>query len=80
MIAEITKRVRKEQNMTLDAFGTELGVTRQAVYNWEHGINKPDKYWLVKMFIEYPSKDWRCHWAGECLAELDPYNWERTEE
>lgn len=73
MIAEITKRHREKQNMTLNAFGKALGVTRQAVFNWENGNNQPDKYWLVKIFLDH--SDWRFTWALECLVEMDPDNW-----
>ena len=35
------KEIRQENNLTQEAFGKELGYTRDAVAKWETGTNRP---------------------------------------
>ncbi len=73
----LTRRYRREQKLTLEAFGERLAegltgysFTRQAIHNWETGSSKPDKYFLVLVAMRYG--DWRRAWALGCLAVLQP--------
>jgi transcriptional regulator with XRE-family HTH domain len=43
------KALRKENQLTQEAFAAKLGVTRQAVSNWENGRNLPDISLLVEL-------------------------------
>ena len=45
----VIKRVRRELGLTQDEMGAKLGVTRQAVSNWENDRNLPDIEMLVTM-------------------------------
>ncbi len=45
----VIKRVRRERGLTQDEMGAMLGVTRQAVSNWENDRNLPDIEMLVAM-------------------------------
>ena len=36
-------QLRTEANLNLRQFGFQLGVTPEAVYNWERGYNSPSK-------------------------------------
>ena len=47
------QRIRKEQNLTQEAFGDVFHVTRQAVSNWETGKTYPDLQILVKISEQY---------------------------
>lgn len=39
---ERLRAARRQSQVTQDALGAELGVTKQAVSNWERGIDEPD--------------------------------------
>ena len=43
------KELRTARGLSLSALGSELGVTRQAVYKWEAGIGWPDAPMLPKL-------------------------------
>ena len=38
-IAQRITQVRKEQNLSQEAFGEALGVSRQAISKWESGVS-----------------------------------------
>ena len=42
MIGRNIRRFRNEKNMTQDQLAEKLGVTRQAVSNWENGKTQPE--------------------------------------
>lgn len=42
MYSEAIKKARTDAGLTLEEFGSKLGVTKQAVYRWETGKNKPN--------------------------------------
>ncbi len=46
---ERVKRVRADAGLTQEQFATRLGVTRQAVSNWENGRNLPDIEVVIAM-------------------------------
>ena len=46
------KELRKENGLTQEAFAQRLGVTRQAVSNWENNKNLPD----IEMLIDISEK------------------------
>lgn len=43
------KRIRKSENLSQDMLAEKLGVTRQAVSNWERGSSYPDLDMLVQI-------------------------------
>ena len=43
------KELRAAKGLSLSALGSELGVTKQAVYKWENGIAWPDAPMLPKL-------------------------------
>jgi transcriptional regulator with XRE-family HTH domain len=76
-IDHVTKTYRKQERLTLEAFGERLvellsgySFTRQAVSNWERGAQTPDKSFLLLCAMRYG--DWRRSWALDCLAVLQP--------
>lgn len=76
-VKEIVRSTRARQNLSLAQFGRALGVTRQAIYNWERGINRPDPMLLIKLTIRH--SDWRADFARECLITLKPELFEAPE-
>lgn len=46
-IAQRITQVRKEQNLSQEAFGEALGVSRQAISKWESGISLPEVEKLI---------------------------------
>ena len=48
-IGERIARIRKENNLSQEAFGEALGVTRQAISKWEADANIPDVDKLMTM-------------------------------
>ena len=47
------KTLRKEKQLTQEAFAAKLGVTRQAVSNWENGKNLPDIEIIIRIASEF---------------------------
>ena len=41
------KQLRKDNNLTQEGFAEKLGVTRQAISNWENNRNLPDIEMLI---------------------------------
>jgi transcriptional regulator with XRE-family HTH domain len=77
IISTITLHYRKQAQLTLEAFGRALAellpgysFTKQAVKNWERGVQNPDRYFLLLCALRYG--DWRRDWALDCLAVLQP--------
>ena len=70
MINSLTKAERARQQMTLQQFGDALGVSRQAVHQWESGDNIPD-YGRLLVIVE-TCGDWRKRWAQACIS-AHPY-------
>ena len=52
-VGHTIQRIRKEQNLTQEAFGDIFHVTRQAVSNWETGKTYPDLQILVEISEQY---------------------------
>lgn len=46
-IAQRITQVRKEQNLSQEAFGEALGVSRQAISKWESGVSLPEVEKLI---------------------------------
>ena len=64
---EQIKRIRKEQNMTQGQFAEKLGISRQAVSNWENDRNLPDIEMLEKSKIPFA---YFMTWSKEfCIGE-----------
>lgn len=57
LYAEVIKAARRAAGMTQEEFGAVLGVTKQSVFLWENGKNKPNdeqRYALHEKFgIDY---------------------------
>ena len=55
-IAQRITQVRKEQNLSQEAFGEALGVSRQAISKWELGTAAPDTDNIVRLskFFQVP--------------------------
>lgn len=75
-ISYATRHYRKQNKLTLEAFGIALAekfqeytFTRQAVHNWENG-SQPDRNFLLLCALRY--SDWRRDWALDCLAAINP--------
>ena len=52
-VGHTIQKIRKEQNLTQEAFGDIFHVTRQAVSNWETGKTYPDLQILVEISERY---------------------------
>lgn len=46
---EQIKKIRKDRNLTQQGIAEKLGISRQAVSNWENDKNLPDIEMLIKM-------------------------------
>ena len=46
---EQIKKLRKDRNMTQQDMAEKLGISRQAVSNWENDKNLPDIEMLIRM-------------------------------
>lgn len=57
MYSEAIRKARQDAGMSMEQFGAVLGVTKQCVFNWESGKNKPNdeqRYMLHEKFsIDY---------------------------
>lgn len=51
--SEQIKLLRKKNNLTQDHLAKKLGVTRQAVSNWENNKNLPDIEIIIRMSTEF---------------------------
>ena len=76
-IPEITRRVRRKNKLTLENFGNQLAkglpgytFTRQAIFNWENDLTRPDRNFLILCTLKYG--DWRRDWAFDCLHAIAP--------
>ncbi len=76
-IPTITRRYRRQQKLTLEGFGQKLSeeltgysFSRQNIYHWESGRQRPEKSFLLLVAMRYG--DWRRFWALDCLAEIQP--------
>ena len=49
MFEEKLKDLRKRKNLSQEGLANLLGVSKQSVYKWERGVNKPDTENLKKM-------------------------------
>ena len=76
-VKEIVRSHRARQKLSLAQFGRVIGVTRQAIYNWEQGLNRPDPMLLIELTIRH--SDWRADFARECLINLKPELFEAPE-
>lgn len=52
-VGHANQKIRKDQNLTQEAFGDIFHVTRQAVSNWETGKTYPDLQILVEISEQY---------------------------
>lgn len=52
-IAEKIKEERMRQKLSQDQFAQILGVTKQAVCNWELGISKPNDAMRIRLHEEF---------------------------
>ena len=52
-VGHTIQKIRKDQNLTQEAFGDIFHVTRQAVSNWETGKTYPDLQILVEISEQY---------------------------
>lgn len=53
MYAEAIKKARTDAGLTLEQFGEKLGVTKQCVFNWETGVNKPNDQQRLKLHDDF---------------------------
>src|SRR3990172_3324753 len=66
-IANLIRAQRKQQDMSLKAFGFALGVTKQAVNYWERGIYQPSTEVLFKI-KQTAADEWARQLAMDCLS------------
>lgn len=76
-IPSITKSIRTEQGLTMEAFARALtadipgvSITRASVNHWEQGVRKPEYTFVLLVFMKY--SDWRAGWAQHVLHVLRP--------
>ncbi len=79
-ISEITRIERRVQGLTQEKFGEVLcekipgiDLSKQAISNWESGVQTPAYLFLVAVFRSYA--DWRGDWASTCLQAIKPELW-----
>jgi len=70
-IPTITNEIRQKQGMTLQEFGDALGVTKQAVFQWENGELFPGAMLLISVAMK--CKGWRRDWAAACIEAHPRY-------
>lgn len=70
--AEITSRYLKERQLTLQAFADALGIgaSRQMVFLWKEGKQRPMLETLFKVKQSEKAEPWAKLWAGECVAVI----------
>ena len=69
-IPEITSTTRQKQGLTLQEFGNALGVSKQAVYEWENGT-PPGAMLLISVAMK--CNGWRKDWAWACIEAHPRY-------
>lgn len=71
---ERVKVVRKENNLTLEAFGKRLGVTKVAISNIENNNRKLTDQMLISICREFNvNEDWLRNENGEIFVKATPY-------
>lgn len=71
---ERVKVVRKENNLTLEAFGKRLGVTKVAISNIENNNRKLTDQMLISICREFNvNEDWLRNENGEIYIKTTPY-------
>lgn len=71
---ERVKVVRKEINLTLEAFGKRLGVTKVAISNIENNNRKLTDQMLISICREFNvNEDWLRNENGEIFVKTTPY-------
>lgn len=71
---ERVKIVRKENNLTLEAFGKRLGVTKVAISNIENNNRKLTDQMLISICREFNvNEDWLRNENGEAFVKTTPY-------
>lgn len=57
---------------TLEEFadGLGIGTSKQSVFQWKSGENKPSPMTLFQVISSPEAAGWAKAWAGECLAVL----------
>ena len=64
------KQLRKHLDLTLDAFGSKLGVTRGAVSNIENGRSNPSDQLILSICREFRvNEEWRRTGVGEMFLQ-----------
>ena len=48
---EQIKKLRKQKNLTQEQMASQLGISRQAVSNWENDRNLPDIEMLISIAV-----------------------------
>ena len=66
-IADLIRDRRQQQDMSLQAFGSALGVTKQAVNYWERGLYRPSTEVLFKI-KQTAVNEWARQLAMDCLS------------
>lgn len=49
MFKQLVRDKRKQAGLSQTELGNKLGISRQAVFNWEKGLRKPRYYMVVKL-------------------------------
>ena len=50
---EQIKKLRKQKNLTQEQMASQLGISRQAVSNWENDRNLPDIEMLISIAVTF---------------------------
>lgn len=61
------KQLRKDQGLTLEAFGSRIGVTRAAVSNIENGRSNPSDQLILSICREFKVKE---EWLRDGTGEM----------
>ena len=65
------KQLRKTENLTLEAFGARIGVTRAAVSNIENGRSNPSEQLILSICREFDvNETWLRDGIGEMKKDL----------
>jgi len=71
-IPTITSETRQKQGFTLQEFGDALGVSKQAVHQWETDEDSPPGAMLL-ISVAMKCKGWRRDWAWACIEAHPRY-------
>lgn len=71
-VNEVVLQMRTELEKSQSEFGRGLGVTKQAVSNWERGTRIPDINYLVNLSVMF--NDWRKEFALRCIHAMKGKN------